>query len=56
MNCTKAKWRPWKQAILFCSILRHISSIWQSMTYWTPVQVKTVSPSELFHFTQILST
>jgi hypothetical protein len=25
------------------------------VVYWTPVQVKTVSPSELYHFTQILS-
>jgi hypothetical protein len=46
LNCTKDKWSPWKQAILFCSILRHISNVWQ---------VTTLSPSELFHFTQILS-
>jgi hypothetical protein len=27
------KWSSWKQATLFCSILRHLSSIQQSMAY-----------------------
>jgi hypothetical protein len=42
--------------MLFCRILRLTSSIWQRTAHLTPVQVKNVSISELFHFTQILST
>jgi hypothetical protein len=29
---------------MFCVISRHLSSIQQSMAYWTSVQVKTVTP------------
>jgi hypothetical protein len=54
--CTMDKRSSWKQAILFCSILRHLSSIRQSMAYWTSLQVKTVSPSELFPYPKILFT
>jgi hypothetical protein len=39
-----------------CSIFRHLSSIRQSIAYWTSVQVKTVSPSELFPYSKILFT
>jgi hypothetical protein len=45
-----------EQAILFCIIFRHLSSIRQSMAFWTYVQVKPVSPSELFHYPKILFT
>jgi hypothetical protein len=40
--------------ILFYSIFRHLSSIPQSMAYWTSVQVKKVFPSELFPYPEIL--
>jgi hypothetical protein len=46
--CVPLNENLFQQAILFCSILRHLPSIWQSMAYWTSVEVKTVSPSELF--------
>jgi hypothetical protein len=36
------------------SIFSHQSSFRQSMAYWTSVQVKTVSPSELFPYPKIL--
>jgi hypothetical protein len=43
-NHAKDKWSSWKQTILFCNIFGHLSSIRQSMKYWTPVQVKNSLP------------
>jgi hypothetical protein len=53
---TKDKRSSWKQTILFCSIFRRLSSIRQSMAYWTSVQVKTVSISELLPYLKIVFT
>jgi hypothetical protein len=51
---TKDKWSSWKQAILFCSIFRHFSSIQQITTLCAHIQVKTFSPSEWFPYPKIL--
>jgi hypothetical protein len=47
--------RTVKQAILFCSILDISQACDKVMACWTPVQIKTVSPSEPYRFTQIIA-
>jgi hypothetical protein len=53
-NCTTDKLSPGTQTVLFCITFRHHPSIRQSMTHWITVQVKTISPFELFPYAKIL--
>jgi hypothetical protein len=47
------KWSPWTQTVLFCRIFRHHSIRW-SMAHCITVQVKIISPFELFPYPKIL--